>query len=93
MPSEEALRSHRTAIYFDCICGSIWSVIAFICIAYTVSQRGIFDLTNFLVWLSFWIASFSASLFLIILGLYTRYQEKHYTEKSKKRKNIKPPII
>jgi hypothetical protein len=93
MPSEEALRSHRTAIYFDCICGSIWSIIAFICIALTVSQEGIFDLTNFIVWLIFWIVNFSAALFLIILGIYTRYQEKHYVEKSKKRKDIKPPII
>ncbi|MFX0142069.1 MAG: hypothetical protein ACFFDN_51000 [Candidatus Hodarchaeota archaeon] len=93
MPSEKAVKSHRAAIYFDSICGSIWSIIAFTCIAYTIIHRGIYDITGFILWLCFWIVIFSTSIFFIILGIYTWYQEKHYTEKLKKRKDIKPPII
>jgi len=93
MPSEDALKSHRASIYFDSICGSTWSIIAFVCIAYTISHKGIYDITGFIIWLVFWIVSFSISLFFIFLGIYTWHQEKHYTEKSKKRKDIKPPII
>lgn len=93
MPSEESIKSHRATIYFDSICGSIWSIIAFISIAYAIIHRGIYDLNVFIAWLIFWIIMFSASQFLIILGIYTWYEEKNYAEKSKKRKDIKAPII
>ncbi|MFX1293155.1 MAG: hypothetical protein ACFFAG_19580 [Promethearchaeota archaeon] len=93
MPSEEIIKSHRAAIYFDSICGSIWSIIAFVCMGYTIIHKGIYDITGFIMWLTFWILIFSISIFLIFLGIYTWYQEKHYTEKRKKQKDIKPPII
>ena len=54
-----------------------------------------YKITNIVGWLAgltFWIFYFIFSLFLIAIGLYSRWKEKHFDEQ-KPRKDLKSPIV
>jgi len=82
------------SVYLDCTLGIIFSVIAIISIIFTALNKGIFNITFFLIGLIFWIVWLGVSLFLIALGLYTLYLSKHPEKlKSKHKKDIKAPMF
>jgi uncharacterized Tic20 family protein len=85
-------KNYNIQIYFDCICGSISSILSLIGIFFTAVVFGIKNRITFTIGVTFWICYLIFSFFLIFLGIYTWYQEKHYDEK-KPRKDLKPPIV
>ncbi|MHA1460064.1 MAG: hypothetical protein ACTSO8_01170 [Promethearchaeota archaeon] len=94
MPTQHKdLKSQRIAIYFDCICGTICSISAFIGIFIFTQQEGILFPVNFTIGLSFWIGYLSLSLFIIGLGIYTYYQEKRFNPDAIPRKGLRAPIV
>ncbi|GAG28020.1 unnamed protein product, partial [marine sediment metagenome] len=43
------IKSERIQIYFDCICGSVSSIIAFIGIFFSTQEKGILNPTYFII--------------------------------------------
>jgi len=84
---------HRKSIYFDCICGATSAIISLSAIFYFTSREGIYDMTAYVISVTFWFFWLGLSLFLISLGLYTYYLEKKYPEGIKTKKKLKPPIV
>ena len=87
------LKSLRTQIYFDCICGSVCSITAFIGIFFYTQQEGILFPINFVIGLSFWIGYLLLSVFMIGLGIYTFYREKRFDPDIKPKKKLKAPMV
>ncbi len=87
------LRSQRIAIYFDCICGTICSISAFIGIAIFTQQEGIVNPGNFIIGLSFWIGYLLLSVFIISLGIYTYFQEKNFDPDAIPKNKLRAPIV
>ena len=89
---DKSIKKERQQIYFDIVCGLTCSITALtLIIILTLGQ----DITNFgmyLVGIAFWIFYFCFSIFLLCLGIYSWYQDKHWDE-SKQKKNLKPPRI
>ena len=88
--SEE--KSYRSAVYFDCICGVISSIISLTSIIFVAVVEGIRSSEWFIIALTFWSCYLLFSIFLIGLGIYTYFQEKKYGMK-KSRKELKPPMV
>ncbi|MFX1287715.1 MAG: hypothetical protein ACFFFY_04030 [Promethearchaeota archaeon] len=86
------VKSYRIQIYFDCICGSISSILTFIGIYVFTLQEGIVNPTHFVIGLSFWIGYFLLSIFVIGLGIYTYFREKRFNPDTISKKKLKSPI-
>ena len=84
----------RKQMYFDSIVGVISGIISVFSIIFVTINQGIFsvNLVAFTISISFWIAFLCFALFMLFLGFYTWYLDKHWDE-SKQRKNLKPPKI
>jgi len=94
MPTQHKnLKSQRIAIYFDCICGSVCSITAFIGIFVYTQQVGIEYPVNFMLGISFWIGYLLLSLFIIGLGIYTYYREKNFNPDAIPKKKLKETIV
>jgi hypothetical protein len=87
------LKSQRIAIYFDCICGAVCSISAFIGIFFYTQQEGILYPTNFVIGLSFWIGYLFLSLFVVGVGLYTYYGEKNFDPDAIPKKKLRAPVV
>ncbi len=87
------LKSERIQIYFDCICGSVCSITAFIGIFVFTQQKGILYPVNFTLGLTFWIGYFCISLFVIGLGVYTYYKAKQYDPDAVPKKKLRAPMV
>jgi len=87
------IKSVRIQIYFDCICGIICSITAFIGIFIFTLQKGILFPINFTIGLSFWICYLLISISMIGLGIYTYYQEKRYDPDAIPKKKLRAPIV
>ncbi|MFW9823364.1 MAG: hypothetical protein ACFFE4_10540 [Candidatus Thorarchaeota archaeon] len=92
MVLKDEAKSHRRAIYFDLICGTICSITALSGIIFVSITQRITYMVGFLTGLSFWILYLIFSLFLIFLGIYTRWKEKHFDEQPLRR-DLNPPIV
>ncbi len=90
--TEDRVKKERQQLYFDLICGIICSVTALSGIIFMTIVHGISDMSGWLVGFTFWMVYLIFSLFLISVGLYTRWKDKHFDEK-KPRKDLKPPIV
>jgi len=86
------VKNERIAFYLDIILGTISSVFAIIGIIIATILGDIINWGWYYFGLTFWICWLIFSLFLIGLGIYSRYQEKHFDE-SEPRKDLKPPIV
>ena len=93
LSQDKKIRSERTAIYFDCICGSVSSIVALIGIFVSTQQKGILYPINFTVGLIFWIGYLGVSIFFIILGIYTYYGAKNYDSDAISKKKLRAPIV
>ncbi|NVM44753.1 MAG: hypothetical protein HWN79_07535 [Candidatus Lokiarchaeota archaeon] len=87
------LKSERIQIYFDCICGSVCSITAFIGIFVFTQQKGIVYPVNFAIGLVFWIGYFFISLFVIGLGIFTYYKAKHYDPDAVPKNKLRAPMV
>ncbi len=87
------VKSERNQIYFDCICGSVSSVVALFSITFVTIQKGILTPTYFIIGVSFWIGYLAVSIFMIGLGIYTYYREKNSDPEAIPKKKLKAPIV
>jgi hypothetical protein len=90
---EKVLKSERKAIYFDCICGIICSILALIGIFVFTQQKGIMYPVNFTVGLIFFIGYFFISIFVIGLGIYTYYKAKNFDPDAVPKKKLRAPMV
>ena len=84
-------RKDRQALYFDLICGIVSSILALTGIFYVALIQRIRNFGIFITGASFWILYLILSIFLIGMGVYLWYKEKHWDEITPK-KDLKPPI-
>ncbi|MFW9773344.1 MAG: hypothetical protein ACFFBY_00505 [Promethearchaeota archaeon] len=66
----------RIQVYFDCICGIICSSLSISGIIVTTLLKGIFNPFWYSLSLTFWIIWLILSIFLILLGMYTKRKEE-----------------
>jgi ABC-type antimicrobial peptide transport system permease subunit len=86
-------KNERKQIYFDCICGTICSISAFIGIFVFTLQEGIVYPVYFALGLLFFSIYLSISLFVIGLGIYTYYKAKNYDPNTKPKKDLRAPMV
>ncbi|MFX1498159.1 MAG: hypothetical protein ACFFBH_11575 [Promethearchaeota archaeon] len=77
----DELKRLRIQIYFDCICGIICSGIAISGLILSTIFRRIFNPYWYTLSLSFWIIWLFLSIFLILLGMYTKKKEEKVLRK------------
>ena len=85
-------KNERIAVYLDILLGTISSVFALTGIIYVGILGDIEDWGMYIFGLIFWICWLILSLFLICLGIFLWYQEKHFDERGP-RKDIKAQIV
>jgi hypothetical protein len=96
MPDPSSLKNERIAIYFDIISGTVISSISLFCIIFFSITEGIKNFTIFYVLgLLFWIGWLAISIFLIVLGIKSYYNEKYFelTGEQKKPRKLKAPMV
>ena len=84
--------NERIKLYFDLIVGTLLSAGAMVGLFFWTN---IVDINSYMWWLVgfiFWLCYLGLSLFLIGVGFYTRYKEKHYHEREP-RKDLRAPIV
>lgn len=90
-------KSSNKAVWFDCICGVISSIIALVGITFVTLNPAHHVQYEFYGWfifgLTFWIGYLIFSFFLISLGFYTWHKEKHFDETKIKKEKLKVPIV
>ncbi len=92
MVLKDKAKSERKSLYFDLICGVISSTSALIGIIFITFMHEITNMTGLLAGLTFWTAYLVFSLFLLSVGLYTRWKDKKFDNKPP-RKDLKPQIV
>jgi len=96
MPLQNRLKNERIAIYFDIISGTIISAFSLFCIIFFSLTEGIKQFSIFyVIGLVFWIFWLGFSIFLIVIGIKSYYNEKYFklTGKHKKARKLKAPMI
>ncbi|MHA1241736.1 MAG: hypothetical protein ACTSQU_13285 [Promethearchaeota archaeon] len=96
MPLHNSIKNERIAIYFDIISGTVISAFSLFCIIFFAITEGITHFSIFyVIGLVFWIFWLGFSIFLIVLGIKSYYNEKYFklTGKPKKARKIKAPMI
>ncbi len=91
-PHLKRAKKERQSIYFDLICGIISSILALSGIIFVKIKSEIIRPALFIAGLTFWIFYLCFAIFMIFLGIYLWYQEKHFDEKVQKKK-LKAPIV
>lgn len=92
MVLKDEAKSHRKAIYFDLICGVVCSTTALMGIIFISITQEITYMADWVTGLTFWIFYLIFSLFLISIGIYTSWKEKHFDDQAP-RKDLNPPIV
>lgn len=92
MVLKDEAKSSRKAIYFDLICGVVCSTTALTGIVFVSITQEITYMAGWVTGLTFWILYLIFSLFLISVGIYTWWREKHFDER-KMKKDIKAPLV
>ncbi|MHA2182078.1 MAG: hypothetical protein ACXAAH_11715 [Promethearchaeota archaeon] len=92
MVLKDEAKSHRKAIYFDLICGTICSITALTGIIFVSITQTITNMSNWVTGLTFWILYLIFSLLLIGYGLFTKWREKRF-ENYVPKKDLKAPIV
>ncbi|MFX1281817.1 MAG: hypothetical protein ACFFA3_20880 [Promethearchaeota archaeon] len=83
MPSKiDQAKSERKRLYFDLICGIVSSILALTGIIFFAVMYGITNMAGWLTGLVFWILYLSLSIFMISIGVYTKYKERQLFGKS-----------
>jgi len=88
--ARENAKRERKQLYFDIMCSIVSSVLALTGIIFFAIMYGITDWSGFYTGLIFWIFYLTLSLFLLGIGLYSRYLELKYglyTPRKKKKRD------
>jgi uncharacterized membrane protein len=93
MPINDEVRNQRIAIYVDCICGIISSLIAISGIIFFALPLGITNSSFFTISLTFWIFWLLFSLYFIGLGLSIHHANKNFDSNAKPKKKLKAPLV
>jgi hypothetical protein len=96
MPFPNSLKNERIAIYFDIISGAVISAISLFCIFFFSITEGIKNFSIFYVLgVAFWIGWLGVSIFLMVIGIKSYYNEKHFelTGEHKKVRKLKAPMV
>ena len=96
MPIWNSLKTERIAIYFDLITGTVISTFSIFCIIFATITQGITQFSiSYLIGLGFWIFWLGFSIFLIIIGIKSYYNEKYFelTGEQKKPKKLRAAIL
>ncbi|MBY8980519.1 MAG: hypothetical protein KGD72_09020 [Candidatus Lokiarchaeota archaeon] len=96
MPQWDRIKNERISIYFDIILGTVISIFSIFCIIFTSITQGINNFSIFYVLgLGFWIFWLGFSIFLIVIGIKSYYNEKYFelTGEHKKPRRLKAPIV
>jgi len=96
MPLWNSLKTERIAIYFDIITGTLISAFSIFCIVFTTITQGITQFSiSYLIGLGFLIFWLGFSIFLIIIGIKSYYNEKYFelTGEQKKTRKLKAPMV
>ena len=96
MPLWNNIKTERIAIYFDVISGTLISGFSIFCIIFTTITQGITQFSTFYVLgLGFWVFWLGFSIFLILLGIKSYYNEKYFelTGEQKKPKKLRAAIL
>ncbi len=96
MPQWDKIKNERISMYFDIIFGILISIFSIFCIIFTTITQGINNFSIFYVLgLGFWIFWLGFSIFLIVIGIKSYYNEKHFelTGEHKKPRKLKAPIM
>lgn len=89
---KDRIKKERRQIYMDIILGIISALIALVSIIFAAILNLLKNKIMFITGLSFWICWLAYSFFLLGLGIYAWYSDKHFDERPP-RKDLKPPII
>lgn len=92
MAGSKKHKSERSAIYLDVFCGITSAIIALTGLTLAVINNRVASIGWFTFNLTFWICWLGLSFFLISLGIYTWYKEKHL-EKYKPRDDLRAPVV
>jgi len=96
LPHPNSVKNERIAFYFDIISGTVISSISIFCIIFVSTTEGIKNFSIFYVLgLAFWIGWLVLSIFLIVIGIKSYYNEKHFklTGEQKKARKLKAPMV
>ena len=96
MPYPNSVKNERIAIYFDIISGTVISAISLFCIIFFSITEGIKNFSIFYVLgVLFWIGWLGISIFLIVIGIKSYYNEKYFelTGEHKKPRKLKAPMV
>jgi hypothetical protein len=87
-------KGFQTALFFETILGIISSSLAIYAIIFVANNFVIEYPWMFITSLTFWICYLIFSIFIIFLGIYTWYKEKHFDEYKDKyeKKILRAPI-
>ncbi|MFW9826486.1 MAG: hypothetical protein ACFFEY_02580 [Candidatus Thorarchaeota archaeon] len=77
-------KGFQTALFFETILGIISSSLAIYAIIFVARNSVIEYPWMFITSLTFWICYLIFSIFIIFLGIYTWYKEKHFDRYKKK---------
>jgi len=95
MPHWDKIKNERISMYTDIILGTGISIFSIFCIIFTSITQGTNNFSIFYVLgLGFWVFWLGFSIFLIVLGIKSYYNEKHFelTGEHKKPRKLKAPI-
>ncbi|MFX1350582.1 MAG: hypothetical protein ACFE92_18065 [Promethearchaeota archaeon] len=98
--SKDRLKRERTALYVDCILGSISAGTSLFALMFIILTEGIEEIqvnSTFMISLTFWIFWLIFSISILSYGIYRLHQEKNYekwkAKMEKKKKKLEPPIL
>jgi len=89
IPRKDKTTEETKALWFNIICGAVFSIIALISIIVLTIMYGITSIAGFLIGVIFWSFYLLGSIFLMWWGTYTKNREKN----GKGKKKLRPPIV
>ena len=96
MPNWDRIKNERIAMYFDVILGIVISSASLFSIIFFSLTEGIKFFSMFYVLgLVFWLCWFAFSIFLMVIGIKSYLDNKHFekTGKPKKPRNVRAPMV
>ena len=92
MAFRDEAKNERKKIYFDIGCGIVFTTITLISVYFVNKEYGIRNKDGWYIGMTFIILYLIFCLFLLCLGIYSKWRENHADEKAPK-KDLKPPIV
>ena len=92
MAFKDEVKNERKTIYFDIACGIVFTTITLIGVYIVNEMYGILNRDGWYIGMTFIVLYLIFCLFLVCLGIYTKWREIHADEKQTE-KDLKPPLV